>query len=122
MGMSNSPPAANSAAAQKGDGLPARLKSAIEDFAKVDLSDVRVHYNSSKPAQLQAHAYAQGTDIHIAAGQEKHLAHEVWHVVQQKQGRVKPVTNIADVKQLNDNPALEKEADTMGARFAPLAN
>jgi len=51
-----------------------------------------VHYNSDKPAQLQAHAYAQGTDIHLASGQEKHLPHEAWHVVQQKQGRVKPTT------------------------------
>jgi hypothetical protein len=25
-------------------------------------------------------------DIHIGPGQEKHLAHEAWHTVQQKQG------------------------------------
>ncbi|HAP61901.1 MAG TPA: hypothetical protein DCR93_21180, partial [Cytophagales bacterium] len=31
-----------------------------------------------------------GTDIHLAPGQQKHLPHEAWHVVQQKQGRVKP--------------------------------
>jgi hypothetical protein len=35
------------------------------------MDDVKVHYNSAKPAQLNAHAYAQGTDIHIASGQEK---------------------------------------------------
>jgi hypothetical protein len=52
------------------------------------MDDVKVHSNSDKPAKINAHAYAQGTDIHPASGQEKHLPHEAWHVVQQKQGRV----------------------------------
>ncbi|MEL6537070.1 MAG: DUF4157 domain-containing protein, partial [Bacteroidota bacterium] len=71
-------------------GLPAKLQTGIESLSGLPMDDVRVHYNSPKPAQLQAHAYAQGTDIHLAKGQEKHLPHEAWHVVQQKQGRVKP--------------------------------
>jgi hypothetical protein len=56
----------------------------------MSMDNVKVHYKSSKPAQLNAHAYAQGADIHLAPGQEKHLPHEAWHVVQQAQGRVKP--------------------------------
>ena len=44
--------------------------------------DVRMHYNSDKPAAVQALAYTQGTDIHVAPGQEQHLPHEVWHVAQ----------------------------------------
>lgn len=71
-------------------GLPDGLKAGIENLSGHSMNDVKVHYNSDKPAQLQAHAYAQGTDIHLASGQEKHLPHEAWHVVQQKQGRVKP--------------------------------
>ena len=71
-------------------GLPDQLKTGIENLSGYSMDDVKVHYNSDKPAQLQAHAYAQGTDIHLASGQEKHLPHEAWHVVQQKQGRVKP--------------------------------
>ncbi|WDF65962.1 eCIS core domain-containing protein [Flavobacterium sp. KACC 22763] len=71
-------------------GLPGNLKSGIENLSGHSMDDVKVHYNSDKPAQLNAHAYAQGSDIHIASGQEKHLPHEAWHVVQQKQGRVKP--------------------------------
>lgn len=59
-----------------GTGLPNQLKAGIEHLSGMDLSDVRVHYNSSTPASLNAHAYAQGTDIHIASGQEKHLPHE----------------------------------------------
>lgn len=71
-------------------GLPDTLKAGIENLSGYSMDDVRVHYNSDKPAQLQAHAYAQGTEIHVAPGQERHLPHETWHVVQQKQGRVQP--------------------------------
>ena len=35
-------------------GLPGPLKSGIENLSGVDMSDVKVHYNSSKPAQLNA--------------------------------------------------------------------
>ncbi|AXG69247.1 hypothetical protein KORDIASMS9_01467 [Kordia sp. SMS9] len=96
-------------------GLPDNLKSGMENLSGHSLDDVKVHYNSSKPAQLNAHAYAQGTNIHLASGQEKHLAHEAWHVVQQKQGRVQPTKTVNGAK-INDNLGLEKEADVMGAR------
>lgn len=75
-------------------GLPDSLKAGVEKLSGISLDDVNVHYNSAQPAQLQAHAYAQGTDIHLAPGQEKHLPHEAWHVVQQKQGRVKPTAQM----------------------------
>ncbi|MGY8938739.1 MAG: eCIS core domain-containing protein [Flavobacteriales bacterium] len=84
------------------------------------MSDVKVHYNSPKPAQLQAHAYAQGNQIHLASGQEKHLPHEAWHVVQQKQGRVAPTTQLKGKVNINDNAGLEKEADVMGAKALQL--
>lgn len=97
-------------------GLPDNLKSGIENLSGYSMEDVKVHYNSSKPAQLQAHAYAQGTDIHLASGQEKHLPHEAWHVVQQKQGRVKPTKQLKSKVNINDDSGLEKEADVMGAK------
>lgn len=80
------------------------------------MNDVKVNYNSSKPAQLQAHAYAQGSNIEIGPGQEKHLPHEAWHVVQQKQGRVQPTTQLKGTVNVNDDAGLEKEADVMGAK------
>lgn len=98
-------------------GLPDRLKSGIESMSGISMDYVRVHYNSSAPAQLQARAYAHGTDIHIASGQEKHLPHEAWHVVQQLQGRVKPTVRNTDTP-VNDDLALEREADIMGRRAA----
>ncbi|PWW11463.1 DUF4157 domain-containing protein [Mangrovibacter plantisponsor] len=96
-------------------GLPDNLKSGMENISGMSLDHVRVHYNSAKPAAVQAHAYAQGSDIHLASGQEKHLPHELGHVVQQAQGRVAPTTSVAGMA-VNDNPALEHEADVMGAK------
>lgn len=96
-------------------GMPDNLKAGIEDLSGFSMDDVRVHYGSSKPATVQAHAYTQGTDIHIAPGQERHLPHEAWHVAQQMAGRVEPTTEIGGMP-VNDNAALEHEADVMGAR------
>lgn len=97
-------------------GLPDNLKSGIENLSGVGMDDVKVHYNSEKPSTLQAHAYAQGTNIHLASGQEKHLPHEAWHVVQQKQGRVKPTMQLKNNVSVNDDKGLEKEADVMGEK------
>ena len=97
-------------------GLPDNLKTGMENLSGISLDDVKVHRNSDKPAQLQAHAYAQGTDIHLGPGQEKHLPHEAWHVVQQKQGRVKPTMQMKGKVNVNDDESLEKEADVMGAK------
>ncbi len=99
-------------------GLPDNLKTGMENLSGMSLDDVKVHRNSDKPAQLQAHAYAQGTDIHLGPGQEKHLPHEAWHVVQQKQGRVKPTMQMKGKVNINDDAGLEKEADVMGAKAA----
>jgi len=97
-------------------GLPNQLKTGIESLSGMSMDHVKVHYNSAQPAQLNAHAYAQGSDIHLAPGQEKHLPHEAWHVVQQAQGRVKPTMQMKRGMPVNDDVGLEREADVMGAR------
>ena len=96
-------------------GMPDNLKAGIESLSGFSMDDVRVHYNSSKPATVQAFAYTQGTDIHVAPGQEKCLPHEAWHVAQQMAGRVSPTTNINGMP-VNDNAGLEHEADVMGEK------
>jgi len=96
-------------------GMPDNLKTGIESLSGMDMNDVKVHRNSDKPSQLNALAYAQGNDIHLAPGQEQHLPHEAWHVVQQRQGRVQPTQTIAG-QQINDDASLEHEADSMGAK------
>jgi hypothetical protein len=99
-------------------GLPDGLKSAIESLSGISLDSVSVHYNSSQPAQLNALAYTQGGDIHVAPGQERHLPHEAWHVVQQAQGRVQPTMQMKDGVPVNDDAGLEHEADVMGGHAA----
>jgi Domain of unknown function (DUF4157) len=100
-------------------GLPDQLKAGVESLSGLSMDEVKVHYNSPKPAQLNALAYAQGTDIHVAPGQEKHLPHEAWHVAQQAQGRVKPTTQ-AKGANINDDFSLEREADVMGMKAATM--
>jgi hypothetical protein len=107
------------APAANNTGLPDNLKAGVESLSGVPLDNVKVYYNSPKPAQLNALAYAQGTDIHVAPGQQKHLPHEAWHIAQQSQGRVKPTTQVKGVA-INDNSSLEREADVMGAKAATV--
>ena len=102
-------------------GMPDQVKSGVEHLSGMDLSDVKVHYNSEKPSQLNAYAYAQGNDIHLGSGQEKHLPHEAWHVVQQRQGRVQATTQLKQGVPVNDDPGLENEADVMGAKALQTA-
>jgi hypothetical protein len=45
-------------------GLPDNLKAGIESLSGLSLDHVKVHFNSAQPAQLNALAYAQGSDIH----------------------------------------------------------
>lgn len=97
-------------------GLPDRLKAGVEQLSGLAMDDVRVHYNSTKPAQLQALAYTQGTEIHVGPGQERYLPHEAWHVVQQAQGRVKPTMQLKGRVSVNDNVRLEHEANKMGVK------
>lgn len=94
-------------------GIPGKMKEHMESFSGISFDDVKVHYNSDKPAQLQALAYTQGNQVYIGPGQEKHLGHELGHIVQQKQNRVKPTSYIKG-QPLNDDSSLEREADRIG--------
>ncbi|WP_163867445.1 Fic family protein [Myxococcus eversor] len=94
-------------------GLPGPLKAGVERLSGLPMNGVKVHYDSDKPAQLQALAYTQGSDIHVGPGQERHLPHEAWHVVQQMQGRVKATTQTQGAA-INDDAGLEREADVQG--------
>jgi Domain of unknown function (DUF4157) len=102
-------------AATRPNGLPDRLKHGIESLSGMELSDVRVHRDSPKPARINALAYAQGSEIHLGPGHERHLPHEAWHIVQQRQGRVRTNLQMKGVA-VNDDPGLEREADLMGER------
>lgn len=96
-------------------GLSDSLKGGLESLSGMDLSGVRVHRNSSKPARVNALAYTHGKNIYLGPGHEKHLPHEGWHVVQQMRGRVNPTTQVKGMS-INDDVGLEQEADVMGVK------
>lgn len=108
----------------QGQPLPVQLQSKMEGAFGADFSAVRVH-EDGRAASLGALAYTQGTNIHFASGQyqpdtrqgQELLGHELTHVVQQRQGRVQ-TTGQAKGVAINNDPALEHEADVMGAQAA----
>lgn len=102
-------------------GMPDRLKAGIESLSGFDISDVRVHANSDLPAGLNALAYTQGNQIYLGPGQGRHLPHEAWHVVQQKQGRVRATRQMSGAA-INDDAALEREADVIGAKTLQMTD
>ena len=104
-------------------GLPDHVKDRAESSFNTDFSDVRVYADSGKATQVGALAYTQGSDIHFAPGQfspdsgsgRQLLGHELAHVVQQRQGRVRPTTEINGMP-VNDSTSLEREADIQGRK------
>lgn len=101
------------------------LESMVPAFGADMLSNVRLHPDSPTPAEVGALAYTQGNDIHFAPGQFKPdtgagrqlIGHELAHVAQQAAGRVQPTTEIGGMP-VNDDVALENEADRIGAKAA----
>jgi len=98
-------------------GIPLQMKQSFERSSGLSFDDVRVHYHSPLPSRLGALAYTQGSRVYVAPGQERHLGHELGHVVQQKQGRVRATSELGGVK-LNASPAMEREADMLSRQAA----
>ena len=97
-------------------GLPPTLKHNAERLSGHSMEDVTVHYNSDKPNEVDALAYSQNENIFLGPGQEDKLNHEIGHVMKYKTSPVKPTTRFNG--QLgNDDPALEREADELGAKL-----
>jgi len=113
----------NAAPTNTGSGIPASVQTKMEKALNTGLSGVTVHANSRKATGVGALAYTQGTDIHVAPGHyspntssgKKLLGHELTHVAQQMAGRVQPTGEVGGLP-LNDSPALEKEADSIGSK------
>ncbi len=78
-------------------GLPEDVQSKMEQSFGTSFNDVNVHANDKSANDLGALAYTQGKDIHFAPGQynpeskkgQELLGHELTHVVQQRERRVK---------------------------------
>lgn len=100
---------------QNNTGIPMQLKQRLERQSGFSFDDVQVHYNSDRPAKLDALAYTQGNEVYIGPGQEKHLPHELGHVVQQKMGIVRANTKHSSGVEMNTEERLERQADEIGA-------
>jgi len=106
-----------------GQPIPDQVRAKMEAAFGTDFSDVRVHVGQ-EASSIGAIAYTWGTNIHFAPGQysphtiqgQKLLGHELWHVVQQKSGRVSNPFG-GGVAVVQDH-ALEAEADRMGIKAA----
>lgn len=98
---------APASAPRDSDGLPAGLEAGVESLAGMAMDGVRVQHDSGRPAELGA----------LEPSQEPPPPHEAWHVVRQGPGRTVP-TRQAESAPIDDDPALEREADRMGAKAA----
>ncbi len=115
----------NSSSGKKA-ALPQDVQEKMETSMGHDFSNVNIHENSSKAFDLGANAYAQGNDVHFAPGQfdpqsekgQQLIGHELAHVVQQREGKVEETKKMGKGMSVNDDPALESEADKMGAKAA----
>jgi Domain of unknown function (DUF4157) len=105
-----------------GNPLPSSVRQKMEAAFHTDFSDVRVHQGAPDAESLSALAFTQGRDIHFAPGQyrpatlegQKIIAHELTHVVQQRQGRV--ATPQGKGVPVNAEQHLEQEADQLETR------
>jgi outer membrane protein OmpA-like peptidoglycan-associated protein len=109
-------------------GLPDPIRSQMETSFDADFSSVQVHHGSEaarKTSEIGALAYTQGENIYFNQGMyapdtrsgKELIGHELTHVVQQRAGKVK-ATGQAKGLPVNQDPALEREADAMGAKAA----
>lgn len=95
-------------------GIPAQMKADFERRSGLSFDDIRVHYHSEKPEKIGALAYTQGSQVYIGPGQERHLGHELGHVVQQKLGYVPAERTVKGIS-FNLDPALEHDADRIAS-------
>ena len=110
---------------QEGKGnLPPQVQMKMErafgsdGVSGVDFSDVTIHENSTTAKELNAQAYTQGDEIHFAPGYspmttsgQEVLSHELSHVIQQRQGKVK-ATHQEQGYSISEQTELEDEADS----------
>lgn len=91
-----------------------------------DFSDVRIHNDSAakaSAAEVGARAYTSGSHVVIGdGGNDKHtLAHELTHVIQQRQGPVAGTDNGAGLRVSDPSDRFEREAEANAGRVMAAA-
>ncbi|MGW0366382.1 eCIS core domain-containing protein [Streptomyces sp. NPDC002990] len=107
--------------AAPGKPLDVPLREEMERRLGADFSDVRVHDDSAaraSAAEVGARAYTSGSHVVIGeGGGDKHtLAHELTHVIQQRQGPVSGTDNGAGLKVSDPSDRFEREAEANATR------
>lgn len=107
------------------DKLPEEVAGKMGRSLGADFSDVKVHLNSEKAQKLNAIAFTQGNEIDFAPGQynpgslpgQELIGHELIHVLQQRNGKVKTETSNKGL-QIANEARFENEADHFGQMAA----
>ncbi|WP_405428334.1 DUF4157 domain-containing protein [Streptomyces erythrochromogenes] len=104
-----------------GRPMDAATRSDMETRLGADFSDVRIHDNSAakaSAAEVGARAYTSGSHVVLGAGgSDKHtLAHELTHVIQQRQGPVAGTDNGSGLKVSDPSDRFEREAEANASR------
>ncbi|WP_078966997.1 DUF4157 domain-containing protein [Streptomyces sp. WM6378] len=109
-----------------GRPLDDATRTDMESRLGADFSAVRIHTDSAakaSAAEVGAHAYTSGSHVVIGdGGGDKHtLAHELTHVIQQRQGPVAGTDNGAGLKVSDPSDRFEREAEANATRVMSTA-
>ncbi|MFB8077437.1 DUF4157 domain-containing protein [Streptomyces sp. NPDC056013] len=107
----------------RGGGRPmdAPLRTEMESRLGADFSDVRIHDSGAaraSAAEIGARAYTSGNNVVIGdGGGDKHtLAHELTHVIQQRQGPVSGTDNGGGLSISDPSDRYERAAEANATR------
>ncbi|MFI1768741.1 DUF4157 domain-containing protein [Streptomyces sp. NPDC020800] len=109
-----------------GRPLDDATRTDMEARFDADFSDVRIHTDAAakaSAAEVGARAYTSGNHVVIGdGGADKHtLAHELTHVIQQRQGPVAGTDNGAGLKVSDPSDRYEREAEANATRVMSAA-
>lgn len=104
-----------------GKPMDTGLREEMESRLGADFSDVRIHDDSAaraSAAEVGARAYTSGHHVVVGAGGgDKHtLAHELTHVIQQRQGAVAGTDNGAGLRISDPSDTYERAAEQNARR------
>ncbi len=107
-----------------GRPLPQSVREPMERSFGHEFSSIRIH-EDDMAEQVGATAFARGDHLHFRPGTfrpwssegRRLISHELAHVRQRREGRVRATGRVAGLP-LNDQPSLEQEADRWGAAAA----
>lgn len=104
-----------------GRPLDDRTRTDMESRMGADFSDVRIHDNAAaraSAAEVGARAYTSGNNVVLGrGGTDPHtLAHELTHVIQQRQGPVAGTDNGSGLSVSDPSDAFERAAEANATR------